>query len=788
MSQAAPLRRFGVRAKLFTLLAGLVLGLQLITYVLVEVAVGRSVTAQLGHELDVGARVWDEAERSREDQLIAAATVLVADFGFRAAVASEDPATMQSALANHASRLTADGAVLADNTGAVQAVSTSGEAGAVAAAYAPLLEAARGDGAASGRVVGQGRVYRVVALPVLAPQPIGWVAIGQALDARSLGEFRALTGLHASVLLASGDGVRVLASSFPGGGPGDALQQAAPGEPIDVNGQRYYARVHPLSTDAGGEAMLLIHASAEQALAPYRRLQLQVLGLTAVAALLALLVAGLVGQGVVSPLRGLASAARRIAAGRYAEPVLVDSKDELADLADAFNGMQRDLAEREGRIIHQAEHDGLTGLPNRRRAIAEVEHSIALAREGGGQCAIMLIDLDRFKEINDTLGHAFGDAVLVHAAERLRSVVRPSDVVARLGGDEFLALLDGLGAEDAERFARRLLAALVEPLAVGETQVALEVSIGVAVHPHHGEDADTLMRRADIAMYEAKASHSGMAIYTRGRDELHLRQLRLMSDLRHAADRGELSLCFQPKVDTRSGDVRHAEALLRWRHAELGPVGPDEFIPLAERSGAIHALTRFVLERAVSECRRWRDAGQPLSVAVNFSAMDLMDVELPARIEACLSAHGVPPGALIVEVTESALMRDINYAIRVLERLRALGVRLAIDDFGTGQSSLAQLKRLPVDELKIDKSFVLRLDQSPDDLVIVRSTIDLGHTMGLSVIAEGVESGESLRILGEMGCDMVQGYWFSRPLPPDDFLAWCQSHSRRAGEGAGASA
>jgi len=294
------------------------------------------------------------------------------------------------------------------------------------------------------------------------------------------------------------------------------------------------------------------------------------------------------------------------------------------------------------------------------------------------------------------------------------------------------------------------------------------------LHPDHGSDAQTLLRRADIALYDAKQLRSGVAVYQPGRDEVHLRQLTLMGDLRQSITRGQLSLRFQPKVDLASRKVKHTEALLRWRHADLGAIPPDEFIPLAERSGFVHELTRFVLENALRQNSEWRDEGLDLGMAINLSAMDLMDADLPDFIQACLRRHRVPPARLILEVTESALMRDVDYAVRTLHRLRASGLRLSIDDFGTGYSSLAQLKRLPVDELKIDKSFVTQMTEGSDDAVIVRSTIELGHNMGLSVIAEGVENDSSLELLKRYRCDMVQGYLFSAPLEGAALARWCR--------------
>jgi EAL domain-containing protein (putative c-di-GMP-specific phosphodiesterase class I) len=303
--------------------------------------------------------------------------------------------------------------------------------------------------------------------------------------------------------------------------------------------------------------------------------------------------------------------------------------------------------------------------------------------------------------------------------------------------------------------------------------IDVDASMGIAIYPLHADDAGTLMKRADIAMYEAKKNHSTIALYEPGRDEHSVRRLSLLSELRQAIQRDELELYYQPSIDIRAGRVAYAEALVRWNHPQHGRMNPDEFIPLAEQSGTIGALTKWVLRTAIAECGGWNRRGFPLTVAVNLSALDLFDSELPLYVSGLLTEFSLPSSRLVLEITESAIMRDPAYALKILRELKSRGIRLSVDDFGTGYSSLAHLKRLPVDELKIDKSFVMNLNsQSTDDAVIVRSTIELGHNMGLTVIAEGVETIESLDILKNLGCDMGQGYYMSPPLPTEKFTRW----------------
>ncbi len=762
-------RRFQTRV--IAVMIAVVAAAQLATFAVVTVATQRAVSSRLEQELHVGHRVWEQFQQGRSEQLLASASVLADDFGFRAAVTSGDLPTLRSALDNHGTRIGADLAWVLDRDGRWQA-SANGMAGPSADVLAGIMRQAATDGLALQTVVVQDALYLMVVLPVMAPDRVGWLAVGRRYDDAVAQEYRSLTGLEAAFVTLVGNRTRVHAASLP-------MDQRAPfarawvadgdhARPVAVGADHYLSDSHPLTQ--GDDARLVLLDSYDRALAPYRALRSRILLLSGLAAVLAVAVAVALGRGISRPVARLAQAAQRIQAGDYSQAPVSGGSREIAELAGAFGRMQADIAAREERILHQAHHDGLTGLPNRSHAYDRLQAAIA----AGGEVAVLVMDVNRFKEINDTLGHEFGDQVLREVARRLRGALGGAHLVARLGGDEFMVMLRGLSCEAANVQAQALWTALKQPLDLPSTRVGVEGSFGMACHPQHGADADTLLRRADIALYDAKAAHGGVAVYQPGRDESHLRQLQLMTDLRQAIAGRQLELKFQPKLDAASAHVQHVEALVRWRHPSLGPVAPDEFIPLAERSGFIHELTRFVLDQALACNAAWRQGGLDLGLAVNLSAMDLLDADLPAYIEERLATHGVPAARVILEVTESALMQDIEYALRMLHRLKACGVRLAIDDFGTGYSSLAQLKRMPVDELKIDKSFVMQLEEGSDDAVIVRSTIELGHNMGLSVIAEGVENDRALALLRRYRCDMVQGYLFSAPLGSAELLDWCR--------------
>jgi diguanylate cyclase (GGDEF)-like protein len=425
----------------------------------------------------------------------------------------------------------------------------------------------------------------------------------------------------------------------------------------------------------------------------------------------------------------------------------------------------RKVRQRLQKLAREAYFDELTGLANRTRFKHEVERALREAK--GKDTAVLLFDLDRFKEINDTLGHGCGDEVLRAVAARLATLNAPGFVLARLGGDEFgiLARADG---GSAFSLGRRALHALKLPFEIDGIPLAVESSIGIAIAPEHATDAESLIRRADVAMYAAKERRAGIAIYDPESDPNDAELLALGGELGRALDEEELLLFYQPKISLSSGRIIGVETLVRWLHPRRGLLPPSEFMPFAERTGLIRPLSHYVLERAIRQCSVWQTAAIDIHVAVNLTMHDLVDAELPTEVATLLAEAGLPPERLEVEITESAIMRDPFRVRQVLLRLSEMGVRIAIDDFGTGYSSLGYLKRLPVDELKIDRSFVIAMATNANDATIVRSTIDLGRNLGLTVVAEGVERAETLERLKELGCDVAQGYVMGQPAPAEE--------------------
>jgi diguanylate cyclase (GGDEF)-like protein len=420
-------------------------------------------------------------------------------------------------------------------------------------------------------------------------------------------------------------------------------------------------------------------------------------------------------------------------------------------------------------IQHRAYYDSLTDLPNRTLLYDRLQQAILTARRENRPLPLLIMDLDRFKEINEALGHHFGDLLLLQIGPRLRETLRQSDTVARLGGDEFALLLPASAStQDAAEVAARMLRSLEQPFVIEGLKLDVEGSIGIAVFPEHGTDADTLIRRAEVAMYTAKVTGSGYAVYATEQDQSSSRRLTLVAELRHAIVEDQLMLLYQPKIVLQTGVVRDVEALVRWHHPKLGMLPPDEFIPLAERTGLIMPLTLWVLKEALRQCRAWQTAGLNIKVAVNISRRNLQAQELPDQIIGILGASGVSPDNLQLEITESAIMANPERAMGVLSRIKNIGLRVSLDDFGTGYSSLACLKKLPVDEIKVDKSFVINMQADEQDVAIVRLIINLGHILGLKVVAEGVENQRTKDALIALGCDLAQGYFISPPISAEE--------------------
>jgi len=450
------------------------------------------------------------------------------------------------------------------------------------------------------------------------------------------------------------------------------------------------------------------------------------------------------------------------------------------DEAPKLVAVIRDITERKAHqeeLSHQALHDPLTDFPNRSLLLQRIESALTARGAEGHAVGVLVLDLDRFKEINDALGHAIGDKLLIEVARRLDAALDNVATLARLGGDEFAVLLPDAGSAQAQRIGWKLIDALEKPFSFEGLSLQVSTSVGIAIYPEHGRGSQVLLQRADLAMYVAKEKRSGVTVYGPEQDVDRVRQFTIRADMGTAIGRGDLQLVYQPKVLAATDRIVGVEALARWHHPQYGFIPPDEFINVAEHSGLIRPLTQWLLETALEQVSLWRAQGFFLRVSVNLSARNLLEDDLSDRLARLLQAHNLPPEALILEITESVIMNDPDRSLKNMFRLNGLGVGISVDDFGTGYSSLAYLAKLPAQELKIDKSFVIRMEEDPASVAIVRSTIELAHSLGLNVVAEGVETQSTWDTLRELGCDHGQGYFFSRPIPAAELFELARGRS-----------
>jgi diguanylate cyclase (GGDEF)-like protein len=765
---------------------------QVAAFAFVNAANSKNARAKVEEELNVGQRVFARQLEQNAEKLKLSARVLAADFAFREAIATHDDGTIASVLANHGARIGADAMMFVDLEGKVVSDTLRPQAASPGQSrtfeYPALLTATRDSASASIEVL-DGNAFQLVSVPVLAPLPIGWVVMGFAVDDAVANDLRQLTELEVSFALLEGDRPRVLASTLGAERQRQLLMRTPiSGESVsrpvaDVAGEEYQALVIPLESSTGGQQariVAVLHRSLADALASLERLRYTLIVLALLSLLLSIVGSVAVARNITRPLETLASAASRIELGDYAAPVNVQRADEIGVLASSLNHMRGGIADREKRILKLAYEDPLTDLANRSRFANELERAIDDAAQGRMGLAILMMDLDRFKYVNDTLGHGVGDHVLREVSARLQRTVTQAECIARLGGDEFAILVKHEvrpgGGTDFSDTARAVIKALEEPILYEGQPLDVGTSIGIAHFPEHGRDAQTLVRNADIAMYAAKRNKTGFATYDPHYDTSQQEHLSLLGELRRAVEHDELRLYYQPKVSLHSANISAVEALLRWEHPSRGMVPPDQFIPFAEHTGYIKLLTRWVMREAVRQCGEWLREGLRLQVSVNISARDLMNRDLPEQVSALLTEHQVPAALLCLEITESGFMEDPSHAQKVLDRLFDLGVKLSIDDYGTGYSSLSYIMRLPVQELKIDRSFISRMATDEEISTIVRSTIDLGHNLGLKVVAEGVEDLPAWNMLRKLGCDDAQGYFMSKPLEPRALARWMKSN------------
>ena len=755
--------------RLLILIVSLMALAQGVTIVLTLASIRSAVHAESIRQLSATRAMLDRTLAERARLLRAAVDAMVGDFAFREAVATGDAPTMQSALSNQAGRIGADLAVLYAPAGRVLTATTpelAREAGAG-------LRLPEDSSAAPFALVG-GRPYQIVFAPLRAPQVIAWVALGFELDRPLAQQLAALAGTEVSFVFREQDGTSGTISTLE-----TATARELAGQPLadlrsrapvlsTIGGDQFLTLSAPLRVQSG-ELLLVAQRSQSAAMTQFRDMRLTLLLIGGAALLGAIIVAVFAGRSAVRPLGVLVAAAQEIERGSYSDAIQVSGGEEFRQLAGTFNSMQASIREREAHIVRQATHDTLTGLPNR-EGLREQLAALPADRP----LSVALVDIHRFRDINASVGHVVGDQLLQALAKRLAKMVSDGSPCARLGADQFVVTA---ALHDSELLHRLLLAAddWRAGVNLGELRLSVDIRAGVSEWRTPRVSAQDLLRQADVALLQAKEQSTVAVVYEPAHDADHRRRVMLVAELRRALADDSLALHYQPLVNMTNRAVLSFEALLRWNHPALGNISPAEFIPLAERASVLPDLSRWVLNAAIGQLGAWQREGLDFSVAVNLSAADFADGGLPARVFALLSEHQVPATHLLLEVTESAIMREPQLAAQIMQQLRTGGVRFAIDDFGTGHSSLAQLHALPVDELKIDRGFVSSLERSTSNQAIVRTTIELGHSLGLKVVAEGIETPEVWAALLRLGCDIAQGYFISRPMPAAAVSVWTRT-------------
>ena len=775
-------RMHGLQTRIVVAFIVLLCTLQVASFFTVHLTGTTTTEENLAKELITGERVFKRTLDQNAEQLAQGARILSSDFAFREAVGTKDRETIVSALANHGARINADLMLLIGLDQKVIADTLPQTMAGHTFSLARLINVAEGKGSASGMVQIDGAIYQMVVVPVLAPVPIAWVAMGFVINDEDARDLNRLTGLQVSFLSRSDDAAwRLEGTTLSEGQRNDLVdainrrQGTAATAPttITLGDSDFMTLISTDSTAGDGRVTAVLQRPLDDARKPFQQLQQQLLTISAFALLLAIACSLLIARGIARPVQRLASFARRFASGELDEPIDISQNDEIGELAVAFDQMRERIADRESRILDLAYRDALTGLPNRVLFSDRLQQAIAVSRRLERPLTVVMLDLDRFKTVNDSLGHQGGDLLLVEVGKRLQDVIRrQSDTIARMGGDEFAVLLPTEDTRDVMGVVHKLQQCLETPMTIEGHLVDARASFGIATFPEHGDDLVTLLRHADSAMYIAKRNNAGYAIWDPRYDHDSRERLSLMSELRQAVERDELVLYYQPKIDLQKRDALHVECLVRWIHATRGFVPPDQFIPFAEQTGYISVITEWVIRHALTQLRQWRDMGLEIHVSINISTRDLTNMHFATMLATMLAEHRCLASWIVLEMTETSILDDPGHAQANIDLLHAQGCSISIDDFGTGYSSLAYLKRLHVDELKIDKSFVMDMAADPSDAVIIRSTIELGHNMGLKVVAEGVETEAALRQLQAMGCDLAQGYLMSRPLPADELTRW----------------
>ena len=792
-----------LRSRIIFLFLTLILVVQFVGFIAIWFSINKNARSAITEQLSIGEKVLRTVIIRRGENLTLSARILATDYGFRQAIASNDYETIKSALDNSGARIESNINMLYSPEGKRLVVSGTIPANLVDGPILKLFKSSQAGGDSFGIAIFNGVPYLLVAVPVKAPLTIAWIITGFEINDKWAKDIQDVSHLEVSFVTKTNKPLKANLSQWNLSSttmnktytrdiikdiPLELTKQISDknslltktmDSEVSIKGLDYSTRYLELLNQKDQVLIAVLQHSINESLAPYVTLQLNLLALTILGALVFIVGSIFTAKRITEPLTALVKTAELLEKGDYSEVIQSNSNDEIGHLGRAFDRMREAIAERERKISKLAYWDELTQLPNRAFFTDQLIKFSENYKKNGQTFSVLMMDLDRFKHVNDVLGHSAADNLLTGFANRLKANCKSDgDIVVRLSGDEFGIILANTNAVIALEVARRLRSALEIPIALNDSFVDLSASVGIANYPEHTKDIEHLLSRAEIAMYAAKNSQAGVSVYHSGLDIAHEENLSLITEIKVAVEQNQLSLYVQPKIDFITGKLLAAEALVRWNHPERGLIYPDMFIPFAEQTGHISKISYWMLSEAAKYSALWQKQGLNIALAVNLSARDLIDIELPNKLIAILAKHTLFANSLTLEITESSIMDDPVRALDTVERIAKMGIQLSIDDFGTGYSSLSYLKRLPVNELKIDKSFVMNIEHDQDDVIIVRSTIELGHNLGLKVVAEGIENKKTWDILKAMGCDYGQGYYMSKPMPASKFQDWAQQWSK----------
>lgn len=760
------------QTKLTIVYVALFLAVQSVIILAIYSSVTQNVRDQIRDQLAASARVFDQLISNRVEVFGSRAQDISKDFGFRQAVATRDQATIESALLNLINRLDNDSAFVIDLDDELVAIA-GGTAITENAVNLPdsLKEAAQNDGYAARFVPIGGEIFEIVIAPIEAPVTIGWVGLGIRLDQQVASELKELSPIQLELAFTydSDAGHQLATATSDEARMRDFLNTRQIHEVEEefegsFAGQDYMIRRLPLDDNfSDGEHVdALLYYSVDVGLTPFQSLVIALVSILAVGLLMLFFGSLIVARGITRPLRSLARAAQKISDGDYQEVTAPAKDEEISRLTGSFNQMITAVREREERITFQACHDSDSGLPNR----VYFEEQIAEVLGKKQKFALGVLEIQGISELRAVLTQEHMTEMVRGVAHRLNGI--NISYLSQTSTDSFV--FAHFDEKTAASCCTMIINSFSDPLPVGDLMIDLRVSIGLTRFPQDADNISSLLRHANSALDGARVSEQGFSWYDAELSAAQKDKLSMMSDLREAISSGELKFAYQPKLDLATGKIASVEALMRWISPTRGFVPPDEFISMAEKTGDIRRLTDWALETAVKQAAEWRKQGHEIAVAVNLSTTDLMNSKLPNQVLDLLRKYSLPASLLKLEVTESAVMHDMSQALDVLNMLSAMGIFLSIDDYGTGYSSLSYIKSLPVSEIKIDKSFVLKLAEDEEDKILVRSTIELAHNLGMQVTAEGVEDEASVGLLKSYGCNTLQGYFICRPVPNDELI------------------